>query len=168
MNKLLRIAFLMLVLAVGVAGGTSRSQADTRAMILPTDPTPLIVVADDGSKKQFSIEIADNPDERAKGLMFRSPLEPDHGMLFVFPYTREVSFWMENTPQPLDLVFVKEDGRVATVMHGKAYSRAIIDPGVPVRYVLELGAGVARSAGIHGGTLVIHPAMGNSGSTGSN
>lgn len=166
MNKLLRIALMVLVLAAGSAGGTSCSQADTRAMILPTDPTPLIVVADNGSKKEFSVEIADSSDERAKGLMFRPPLEPDHGMVFVFPYTREVSFWMENTPQPLDLVFVKEDGRVAAVMHGKAYSRAIIDPGVPVRYVLELGAGVARSAGIHRGTLMIHPAMRNPGSTG--
>lgn len=168
MNKLFRTAFLILALTAGLIGSASCSEAGNPAMILPTDSSPLVVVGDDGTRRQFSIEIADTSDERAKGLMFRPALAPDHGMLFVFPYTREVSFWMENTPQPLDLVFVKDDGRVAAVMHGEPYSRAIIDPGVPVRYVLEIGAGVADSAGIHSGTLMIHPVMGNSHSTGTN
>jgi uncharacterized membrane protein (UPF0127 family) len=159
MNRFFRIACIWLLMATGLISGTSCSLADSRAMYLPTDAAPLVVIGKDGVKRQFTVEIADTPDERARGLMFRPALAPDHGMLFVFPYTREVSFWMENTPQPLDLVFIKDDGRVAAVMKGEPFSRAIIDPQVPVRYVLELGSGVAKLAGIDDGALMAHPVI---------
>lgn len=168
MNKIIRHVFLILALTAGLLSGTSCGMADSRAMYLPADTTPLVAVGDDGIERRFTIEIADTADERSKGLMFRPALAPDHGMLFVFPYTREVSFWMENTPQPLDLVFVKDDGHVAAVMHGKPFSRAVIDPEVPVRYVLELGSGVAAQARIRDGTMLIHPVIGNTGIAGMN
>jgi uncharacterized membrane protein (UPF0127 family) len=168
MNRFLRIICLLSILVAGLATGTSCSLADSRAMYLPIDAAPLVAMGNDGSKRQFTIEVADTADERARGLMFRPALAPDHGMLFVFPYSREVSFWMENTPQPLDLVFIKEDGHVAAVMHGEPYSRAIIDPQVPVRYVLELGSGVAKMAGIHDGTLMVHPVIHDMAAAGMN
>jgi uncharacterized membrane protein (UPF0127 family) len=168
MSNIFKIARLLVALAIVLISGTSCGWADSRAMYLPVDETPLLAMGHDGVGKRIAIEIADTADERAKGLMFRPALSSDHGMLFVFPYTREVSFWMENTPQPLDLVFIKDDGHVAAVMYGKPYSRSIIDPKVPVRYVLELAAGVAAKSGIRGGTLMVHPVMGNVRAVGMN
>jgi len=131
------------------------------AMLLPIDRTPLVVSTGSGDRS-FSIEIADTSAEREAGLMFRQTMADDHGMLFVFERTGEVDFWMKNTPMALDLVFVGEDGRVKAVMRGEPESEAIISPGQPVRFVLELKAGTAARDGIKEGDLLRHPAIGSS------
>ncbi|MBN9552189.1 MAG: DUF192 domain-containing protein [Alphaproteobacteria bacterium] len=133
------------------------------AMLLPIDRTPLVVSTGSGDRS-FSIEIADTSAEREAGLMFRQTMADDHGMLFVFERTDEVDFWMKNTPMALDLVFVGEDGRIKAIMRGEPESEAIISPGQPVRFVLELKAGTAARDGIKEGDLLRHPAIG----TGSN
>src|SRR5690606_16103581 len=105
--------------------------------------------------------------ERAKGLMFRETMADDHGMLFIFDETRPVSFWMKNTPMPLDLVFIGEDGRIRAIRPGEPFSEAAISPGAPVRFVLELKRGTAAKAGMRQGDVLRHPAIdGTSGSTG--
>jgi uncharacterized membrane protein (UPF0127 family) len=136
-----------------------RGFADGRAMILPVDPAPLVVVTD-AAEQSFAIEIADDAAERSAGLMFREEMADDHGMLFVFQQSRDVAFWMKNTPMALDLLFVGEDGRVRAIMHGEPQSEALIDPGEPARYVLELKAGAAARQGIKIGDLLKHPAIG--------
>ncbi|RUX33426.1 DUF192 domain-containing protein, partial [Mesorhizobium sp. M4A.F.Ca.ET.050.02.1.1] len=73
------------------------TSADGQAMILPVDPTPLVAVTKSG-ERSFSIEIADTSDEREAGLMFRQQMADDHGMLFVFEESRDLTFWMKNTP----------------------------------------------------------------------
>src|ERR1700750_2534698 len=84
--------------------------ADSRAMVLPVDPTPLVAVTKSG-ERSFSIEVADTSAEREQGLMLRENMTDDRGMLFVFDGERDVSFWMKNTPMPLDLIFVGQDGK---------------------------------------------------------
>ena len=129
-------------------------------MVLPVDPAPL--VADTGTeKKSFKVEIADDEGERARGLMFRENMAPDHGMLFVYDRQQPVAFWMKNTILPLDLVFIDQDGKVVGVEHGTPYSEAPISPGVPARFVLELNAGTAAGIGLDEGDVVHHPAIGN-------
>ncbi|MFA6153640.1 DUF192 domain-containing protein [Mesorhizobium sp.] len=135
------------------------SMADGQAMILPVDPTPLVAVTK-GGERSFSIEVADTEAEREAGLMFRQDMASDHGMLFVFEETREVNFWMKNTPMPLDLVFVGQNGRIRAIKQGEPFSEAVITPGEPVRFVLELKAGTAASDGIVAGDLLRHPAIG--------
>ncbi len=151
-------------IAVIVAAGAffyfqQPSAADGRAMILPVDPTPLVAVTK-GGERSFSIEVADTEAEREAGLMFREDMAGDHGMLFVFEAERDVNFWMKNTPMPLDLIFVGQDGRVRAVKQGEPQSEAIISPGEPVRFVLELKAGTAVRDGIADGDLLRHPAIG--------
>ncbi|RUW98460.1 DUF192 domain-containing protein, partial [Mesorhizobium sp. M2A.F.Ca.ET.037.01.1.1] len=80
--------------------------------------------------------------------------------LFVFDRTDEVDFWMKNTPMALDLVFVGEDGRIKAIKRGEPESEAIISPGQPVRFVLELKAGTAARDGIKEGDFLRHPAIG--------
>ena len=100
----------------------------------------------------FFVEVAATPGERSRGLMFRKELAKDHGMLFVFDQTRPVSFWMDNTPIPLDLLFVDDQGAVVTVRENAVpYSQDLIPSGGPVRYVLEIPGGSAERRGIRVG-----------------
>lgn len=147
-----------LALATGLApgaAGLSPAQA-SEPMILPVDPAPLSVETDAGETR-FSIEVADDDRERSAGLMFRTEMKDDHGMLFVFERTRRLSFWMKNTPMPLDLVFIGEEGTVVDVLAGEPFSVAPIAPEAPARFVLELKAGTAEKTGIASGDRVSHP-----------
>jgi uncharacterized membrane protein (UPF0127 family) len=132
--------------------------ADGRAMVLATDPDRLTVETRSG-ERSFSVEVATSPSERERGLMFRETMANDHGMLFVFEDQRQVGFWMKNTVMPLDLVFISEDGRVQAVLPGEPFSEAVITPGVPVRFVLELTAGTAATDHIAAGDTARHPAI---------
>ena len=117
----------------------------------------LEVVTGNGSF-EFSVEIADEPEERSKGLMFREKMLPTHGMLFDFGKTSPVMMWMQNTPLSLDMVFIRQDGKVARIASNTVpFSKAIISSGEPVSHVLELNAGIARQIGIKPGDKIIHP-----------
>lgn len=108
----------------------------------------------------FRVEIADDVDERARGLMMRESLGRGAGMLFVFEQSRPVSFWMENTLIPLDMIFVDESGTVVRV-HDEAVpgDRTQIPSGGPVQYVLEINGGLARAIGISPGSEMRHPSI---------
>jgi uncharacterized membrane protein (UPF0127 family) len=150
------IAAIAVIFYVGLE---SPSSADSRAMILPVDPDPLIVETAEG-ERSFTIEIADDASERERGLMFRESMDDGHGMLFVFEDQREVGFWMKNTPMPLDLLFIAQDGTIKAIKQGESFSEAVISPGVPVRFVLELKAGIAGRNGIVDGDKAEHRAIG--------
>ncbi|MGE0280236.1 MAG: DUF192 domain-containing protein [Rhizobiaceae bacterium] len=135
---------------------TSTSVADNQAQVLPVDPSPLVAETDSG-EHAFKIEIADDQAERTAGLMYRNFLPENQGMLFIFEQTQQVGFWMKDTPLPLDLIFIDEGGRVAGIREGKPLSEALISPGVPVRFVLELKKGTAAKAGIEDGDVIRHP-----------
>ena len=113
----------------------------------------------DEGPRRFSVEIADEPPERSAGLMFRTDLPADHGMLFVLDRPGPAGFWMRNTPLPLDLLFVGEDGRVTAILKGEPNSDVIISPGRPARFVLELNRGAAARNGVEEGDLLVHPAI---------
>jgi uncharacterized membrane protein (UPF0127 family) len=150
-------AALFLAFLAPVLIASPQAFAKTQAMMLPVDATPL--VAETGDKPSFSIEIADDESERARGLMFREDMPADRGMLFVFERTGGVGFWMKNTPMPLDLVFIGEDGRIVDVLPGEPFSIAPISPRKPVRFVLELKRGTASAKGLTAGVLLRHPAI---------
>jgi uncharacterized membrane protein (UPF0127 family) len=152
------IASIFLTVLSMSIGWSPSAMADNDAMMLPTDPERLVAETR-GGNRSFRIEIADDPLERQRGLMFRDKMVDDRGMLFVFEQTGEVGFWMRNTPLPLDLVFIGEDGRVRAVLPGEPFSEAVISPGVPVRFVLEVKAGIAEKAGIGEGDRIRHPAV---------
>jgi uncharacterized protein len=149
------IAAAIVVVYIGLQ---SPSSADSRAMTLPVDPDPLTVETSHG-ERSFTVEIADDPGERERGLMFREDMDDMHGMLFVFEEQRDVGFWMKNTPMPLDLVFIAQDGTIKAIKPGVSMSEAVISPGVPVRFVLELKAGIAARNGIVDGEKARHRAI---------
>jgi uncharacterized protein len=145
------VAFLFLMPAAGVV-----AQEHGSPMILPIDPAPLVARTGEGEKR-FQVEVADTPEERSRGLMFRERMPENQGMLFVFPETLPVGFWMQNTILPLDLLFVAEDGEVRAILPGVPFSTDTISPGEPVRFVLELNAGTAAREGIAVGDRLSHP-----------
>ena len=148
-------ASLPLVLPLAATAVVAQSG---QPMLLPVDPAPLVAATSAGNA-DFSVEIADTDAERSAGLMFRRVMPDDRGMLFVFEATRRVSFWMKNTPLPLDLVFIDEDGIVVDIRQGVPFSEAAIAPRSPVRFVLELKAGTAQKAGIVAGDRLRHPVI---------
>ncbi|MGB2658378.1 MAG: DUF192 domain-containing protein [Pseudolabrys sp.] len=106
----------------------------------------------------FAVEVVDNDADRAKGLMYRKELPEGRGMLFDFHREQEVSFWMQNTYIPLDMVFIRGDGRILRIAENtEPLSTRLIPSGGPVRAVLEVVAGTAQKLGIAPGDRVASP-----------
>lgn len=109
---------------------------------------------------RFHVELADEPAEQAKGLMFREKMAASAGMLFVFPAPKHASFWMKNTLIPLDMIFVDAAGRVTRVHAGAVPGdETPIDGGDGVAMVLEINGGLAARMGIAPGAELRHPAV---------
>lgn len=115
----------------------------------------------DWGNVRFRIEIADDVGERAQGLMHREEMARLAGMLFIYERPQRVSFWMENTLIPLDMVFADETGLVVNV-HSNAIplDRTPIPGGSDdIVYVLEINGGMAEDLGIAAGSQLRHPSV---------
>ena len=106
----------------------------------------------------FGVELAVTPEEQAKGLMFRRELPEKQGMLFDFHREQPTAFWMKNTYIPLDMIFIRADGRILRIAENtKPLSEDLVPSGGPVRAVLEVIGGTAKKLGIAPGDRVKHP-----------
>lgn len=114
----------------------------------------------DSGKYRFSVDVADDPGERAQGLMHVESMPRFTGMLFVYEAPVSASFWMRNTLIPLDMIFVDPTGVVKNV-HENAVplSEETISGGDGILVVLEINGGLSRSLGIGPGTQMRHPAF---------
>src|SRR5215475_3900327 len=119
-------------------------------------------IATKSGVRTFAVELAVTDEERAKGLMFRKQVPEGYGMLFDFKEEQPVSMWMKNTYVSLDMIFIKNDGRIARIADStKVQSEDIISSGQPVRAVLEVVAGTAKKYGIAAGDKVAYPQLFN-------
>ena len=101
------------------------------------------------------VEVAATGAQQAKGLMFRTRLAPDKGMIFPFAEDRVASFWMKNTVIPLDIIFIRRDGTIESIAANTTpYSLAPVRSNGPVATVLEIAAGRAAELGIGPGDMV--------------
>jgi uncharacterized membrane protein (UPF0127 family) len=115
---------------------------------------PLIIHSTTGDHR-FTVEVAGSPEQQERGLMFRTSLAGDRGMIFPYDPPRDASFWMKNTLIPLDLVFIDANGRIARIAANAApMSLDPIPSGVPVSGVLEIRGGRAAELGIKEGDSV--------------
>jgi uncharacterized protein len=103
----------------------------------------------------FQVEMAITPEEKEHGLMFRRELPEGQGMLFDFQFDQNVAFWMKNTYIPLDMLFIRADGRILRIAENtEPLSERNIPSGGPVRAVLEVIGGTAKKLGIAPGDRV--------------
>ena len=109
----------------------------------------------------IDIEVAEDPQEKALGLMFRTELADNKGMLFPYSEARELSMWMRNTYIPLDMLFIRPDGVIHRIeTRAEPMSERVITSGGPVSAVLELAGGATERLGIKAGDRVRYPLFG--------
>lgn len=147
-------ALLVLVFIGQVLGQAAAQDAASG----PTEP--LSIVGRDG-RHIFAVEVMRNDADRARGLMYRRAMAPDHGMLFDFQASAPVAMWMKNTYLPLDMLFIRADGSIAKIAADtEPLSTKVIPSNEPVLSVLELNAGTAARLKLHAGDRVEHPMFG--------
>jgi uncharacterized membrane protein (UPF0127 family) len=144
----MRLAIFALVAFATLAACADPSPSQTL-------PVETITVDTRHGPRVFTVEIAADMKSQERGLMFRRQMDPDAGMLFVFEPPQLVSFWMKNTFIPLDLMFVRADGTIASIAANAApLSETSIPSTEPVRAVIEINGGRAQALGIAPGDRV--------------
>jgi len=103
------------------------------------------------------VEVARDPAEQAKGMMFRRSLGPDEAMLFIFDRETNHSFWMKNTYVDLDLAFIGGDGAIVQTERMRAFATEPVFSREPARFALEVPAGWFAAHGVGEGTKVLIP-----------
>lgn len=99
-------------------------------------------------------EVADTEAERSLGLMYRDALQPDHGMLFVYPDSLPRSFWMRNTRIPLSIAFLDARGVIVSMADMQPYDETPIPSGGPAMFALEMSQGWFEERGIAPGDTI--------------
>lgn len=156
----LAVAGHVAVFAAAARDWTPREPLDpTKAQTLPTAPLSIV----SGTERHtFVVELADEDAERGIGLMHRPHMDAGHGMLFDFQRPRRVNFWMRNTFIALDMLFLRSDGEVVSIVEDvQPHSEDTVGPNRPVRAVLELNAGTVKKLGLKIGDRVQHAVFKN-------
>ena len=130
----------LLALLLALFAGCDSSTATT----LPTTTMRL-------GDKLFTLEVANTDKSRESGLMNRDSMPADHGMIFVFPDERILSFWMKNTRIALDIIFVDRHGRVVSTATMQPLDLNLTSSAGPSKYAIEVNAGVVRQQKIRAG-----------------
>lgn len=139
------------------AGEVADHQPASAAATHPVSALQIIplTVTRAGKALSFRVELARSADEQARGLMFRTSMGADEGMIFPMDPPRDASFWMRNTVMPLDIIFVGPGGRILNIAANTVpYSEAPVRSVGAVIAVLELNAGRAAQLGIVPGDVV--------------
>lgn len=158
MRRLLPLLAAVLAVACSPqAGAGAAAPAETTASRHPVsglEVIPLAVVSD-GQRHEFAVEVARTAQEQARGLMFRTELGPNEGMIFLRDPPDVASFWMKNTPLPLDILFIGRDGRIMNIAAETVpYSLESVSAVGLTSAVLEIPGGRAAELGIEPGDTV--------------
>lgn len=118
----------------------------------------------DGESHSFSVELVVTADKQRRGLMYRTELADEAGMLFFYRACEAATFWMKNTFIPLDMIFIEADGRIARIAReAQPETLDFHSSGVPVNGVLEVNGGLTQRLGIAEGDYVRHLWFGEGG-----
>ena len=134
-----------------VANGPASAQGDAG------QPQRLQAITLTAGMHNIRAEVAITPEQRQKGLMFRRDLGTHEGMLFVFDAPSPQCFWMKNTPTPLTIAFLADDGTIVNLADMKPFDEASHCSAKPVRLVLEMNQGWFAKRGIKPGFKLAGP-----------
>lgn len=129
-------------------------QAGARGVPRPGDGGVVRTTELDVGGVKVTAEIADTPALRERGLMGRASLPENHGMLFVYPEERELSFWMRNTPLALDIAFIDRGGTIINIETMQPNDDENTVSNRPAMYALEMEAGWFEANGVEPGARV--------------
>ena len=135
------------------SGGEGSTVMETASRASSPESGTVRIGASGGGSVEVEVEVADDMDEMQKGLMGRTALAEDAGMLFVYPEERELSFWMKDTLIPLSIAFMDDEGRIVDIQDMKPLDD---DPphyvsAEPARYALEVNKGFFEEQGVEVG-----------------
>ena len=140
-KSMLRLAAHLLG-SLALVGGSAMAQSS-----LPTESLSVRFF-------QITAEIAATPESRMRGLMHRQSLPPNHGMLFVFDRAEKQCFWMKNTPLPLTIAFIADDGQIVNFADMQPFSETPHCSLRPVRFALEMEQGWFARRGVLAGDVM--------------
>ncbi|WP_296674691.1 DUF192 domain-containing protein [Novosphingobium sp.] len=137
------------------SGDAAPQSTQTPAGVHPVSGLAVIplTITHNGKAHSFRVEVAASTQEQARGLMFRTELGPDEGMIFPMDPPRNASFWMKNTVIPLDIIYIGTDGRILNIADAKPYDETPLPSAGTVKGVLELAAGRSKELGIGPGDM---------------
>jgi uncharacterized membrane protein (UPF0127 family) len=139
----LLLTALALSFALPMAACSKDAGEAERAATIP------VTVTMAGTQHRFDVEVARTDAEQQRGLMFRTSLPKNGGMIFPFPKPKIASFWMKNTLIPLDMIFIRSDGSIDRIAENTIpESLEPVASGGEVAAVLELAGGTAAELGI--------------------
>ncbi|MDB9838553.1 DUF192 domain-containing protein [bacterium] len=140
-----------------IFGGLLALQASAAAALCSEDR---VTVMGDFGQARFTVDVADDPSERNRGLMEVTQMPTMKGMLFVYDAPQHATFWMKNTLIGLDMLFAAPDGTILNI-HENAVpmDETVIDGGEGVKFVLEINSGMSKRLGLKTGDVLQHPAI---------
>lgn len=151
----IRFRFLFLIALPGLAGCT-----DPGTYVPLPGPGATVDLRfkdpSSGGERILKCEVAASDNARSVGLMFREELPPDHGMLFIYPRSTKLSFFMRNTTIPLSIAFLSEDGKILQIEDMRPHDERGVRSKMDVRYAVEANQGWFKRNGftVESGSLV--------------
>ena len=117
--------------------------------------TKIDLINVNGTVSTVYVDIADTQQAREKGLMYATSLDDDQGMLFIFDVESRESFWMKNTPLPLDMIFVNGGYNIVDINYNATpESEMVFTSRAPCKYVVEVNGGYCKAHGISVGDRI--------------
>jgi uncharacterized membrane protein (UPF0127 family) len=158
MKNILLSLFITLFLASSVFAQTNRDDVVDFGEL-----KPLTIVSPTGTEHKFNVEEAKTLAQQARGMMFREEMDDDFGMIFEFSEPKVATIWMKNTAIPLDILFVRSNGKILKIEHrAQPFTQRSASSEAVVAAVVELRGGRALELGIQPGDTVKHTFFGNS------
>jgi uncharacterized protein len=141
---------------IPAATGTETPQPDTSQVGTPQLPV-LTIVNSSGERVPVQVEIADTPEEWQTGLIGRSALAEEAGMLFVFEQEQILAFWMKDTLIPLSIAYIDAEGRIVDIQDMQPFDETSHPSAEPAQYALEVNQGFFEGRGVMVGDMVELP-----------
>ena len=136
---------------------TTEATQNAAVTSAPDESTTIAIIDANGERSEVEVEIADDEAEQRRGLMERTELAENAGMLFVFDREAPRSFWMRNTLIPLSIAYIAADGRIVDIQDMQPLDETSHPSAEPAQYALEVNQGFFAERGIEVGDVVEIP-----------